>query len=113
MVRGMKTTNAYLMIAVAGVCLVGGCGHSVQRSPSLVKPPERPVAEEKGFLSKAGDTTWDVVSAPARLVAPGKKPAVKEREVYEPAEMVILTPRRSAKAEVVAETQPAETQPGK
>jgi hypothetical protein len=109
----MKMTDSYLMIAVAGVCLVGGCGHKVQRSPSLVKPPERPVMEEKSFLNKAGDATWDVVSAPARLVAPGKKPAKKEREVYEPAEMVILTPGRSAKLEVEgeAESQPAATEP--
>jgi hypothetical protein len=96
----------------------GGCGQKTQRTPTLTKVPDtldRP--PQKGFLQKAGDTTWDVVSAPVRLVTPQKKRPVQPivEEPAGPVNVIILKPggERWIPEQAVAEKtpEPAATQP--
>jgi hypothetical protein len=98
MVARMKIRpNIVRILAVATLTcgvMTGGCGQKAQRNPPLTKvldTPEKP--PEKGFLEKAGDTTWNVVSAPARWVAPQKKkPQPEEPEVIDPPGLIIVRP---------------------
>jgi hypothetical protein len=100
MVARMKIRpNIVRILAVATLgcgAVMGGCGHRPQRNPSLTKVPDVPdKPPEKSFLQKAGDTTWEVVSAPARWVAPKKKPRLEEPdepEAIEPPGLIIVRP---------------------
>lgn len=84
-----------LIFVVAGVagCGGGSWGGNVKRSPDLVEhgPPPGGQASGPNAFTKMGDATWNVVSAPARWVAPKKKVA-QEPETFEPADAVIIVP---------------------
>ena len=80
-----------------------GCAHKTQHSPSLTGAPPKPAAPERNYLKEAGDTTWQVVTAPARMVTP-KKEEKKEPETYEPPSAVIV--RRSYVDEDEVKPQP-------
>ncbi len=95
MFRGMKPMKLALLGIAAGLLAAGGCAHHTRRSPELTARPVAPAKPKgKGVLQRTGDAAWGVVSAPVRLLAPGKKPAPKKEEpvTYEPAEAVILMP---------------------
>jgi len=67
--------------------LAAGCAaHQTQRAPALAAPsadaPAPIAAPKRDFVKEVGDTTWNVVTAPARLVVPKKDPP-KPPEVYE------------------------------
>ena len=93
MVRGMRRA---MVAGAAGVLLCAGCAGHARRAPDLsAHAAERP--QQKGFLQQTGDAAWNVVSAPVRLVMPGKKAAkpAEEPETYEPAEALIVLPPAS------------------
>jgi hypothetical protein len=102
----------YLQVAVLAIVAVGvaGCGTEPRRAPSLVATTVPAGPAKKGFLESAGDTTWNVVTAPARLISGTgtKKAPPSEPETYEPAEVVIM-PRSGIAAEQPA-SRPATTQ---
>jgi hypothetical protein len=103
MVRGMKHITAVLLLLV-----MAGCAHHTRRAPELsARKAPAPRPAERNVFQKTGDIAWDVVSAPVRLIAPGKKPAAKkqEPETYEPAEAIIMMPPETTEA------APAATQP--
>jgi hypothetical protein len=97
MLADMKSRhNMMWLLAVAALGLgffPVGCGKPAQRNPSLTEVPSDPAKPaEKGFLTKAGDTTWNVVTAPVRWVTPKKPVAPQEPEVFEPAPLIIVRP---------------------
>ena len=72
-----------LLLAALGV---GCAAQKTQRTPALAAPPpDAPPpapAPRRNIVREVGDTTWNVVTAPARLLVP-QKPPPKEPEVYE------------------------------
>jgi hypothetical protein len=114
MLAGMKIRpNMMRFLAVAMLAtgvFCGGCGRRVQRNPSLTQAYNAPPPPaEKGFLQKAGDTTWHVVSTPARWVSPKKPAEPEEPEVYEPPGLIIVRPGgMMAPPAGVAASQPAD-----
>lgn len=96
-----------------------GCAHPTRRVPTLTgTPAQAPDPNPKpNVLQKVGDTTWDVVSAPARLVVP-KKPPTREVQTYE-APTAVFTRRNYGEEDLPAApattpapaTAPVATQP--
>jgi hypothetical protein len=77
--------------------LLAACAHHTRSAPALTSPPPAPVADsspatQKGFLTRTADATWDVVSAPVRLVTPQKKAAPEPPPTYQAPEAIIMTP---------------------
>jgi hypothetical protein len=93
MVRGMKAMHVLAVGVVAGALGVGGCHHA-RRAPELSAKPAAVKPKGKNVLQRTGDAAWGVVSAPVRLIVPGKKKPEKKEEpvTYEPAEAVIMMP---------------------
>ncbi|HVT81937.1 MAG TPA: hypothetical protein VHM90_14935 [Phycisphaerae bacterium] len=79
-------------IPLLALLTLAACAHKTQRTPSLAGAPPKPAAPERNYLKEAGDTTWQVVTAPARMVTP-KKEEKKQPETYAPPAAVIV--RRS------------------
>jgi hypothetical protein len=88
--------NVRIPVAACAFLLAGiatGCAaNRTQRSPSLTATATKPAPPQHDVLKEAGDTTWQVVTAPARWVAP-KKTNPKEPETFQPPAAVIV--RRS------------------
>jgi hypothetical protein len=99
------TNRLFIVLALAAA--VGGCGHATRRAPALTEaPPAAPEPPRRDLLREAGDTTWRVVTAPARLVTPAPKPRrVQAAEPSEPPSAVIV--RRTYDDEPASATQPA------
>jgi len=113
----MKVIKTLFLAGLAGMCLVGGCAHQVQRAPALTKTDEPPVSQppaepQQSFLSRTADATWNVVSAPVRLITPQKKAPAPEPETYEAPEAIIIVPQAEGGEGLLGvATQPATTQP--
>jgi hypothetical protein len=81
-----------LYYVLAAALLLSACAQPTRRSPALSKstddaaPPAKP-----SLLSRTADSTWNVVSAPARWVAP-KHAAPSDPETFEPADAYISVP---------------------
>lgn len=100
------TTRVFIVLALAAA--VGGCGNSTRRAPSLAEsPPVAPQPPKRNILREAGDTTWRVVTAPARLVTPAPKP--KRAQQVEPSEppSAVIVRRTYEDEEAAPATQPA------
>jgi hypothetical protein len=94
--------------ALVFACLVGGCAPKTQRSPSLTAA-SKPAAPQHDVFKEAGDTTWQVVTAPARLMAP-KKANPKEPETFE-APAAVIVRRNYADDDDAPASQPAPAAP--
>lgn len=107
MVGRMKVCVIFLISAV--LLATASCGASkAQRTPPLTPVAVKPQAPQRDVLKEAGDATWQVVTAPARIVAP-KKVENKEPETYEaPAAMFI---RRGTMDDDAPASAPASTVP--
>jgi hypothetical protein len=98
-------------LTFAVVPVLGSCAHRAQQAPSLSAAPATspyiaPASsepEQKGFFSRTADATWNVVSAPVKLIAPGKPVPPKEPVTYDAPDTVIMMP--------VQDDAPAATQP--
>src|SRR4051812_1305698 len=74
--------NTRVFISIVAMAALAGCaGNKTQRNPSLVGGAPKAAVPERNYLKEAGDTTWQVVTAPARFVAP-KKGEAKVPETY-------------------------------
>ncbi len=83
-----------IMLLLAPVALAGCTSNQTRKAPPVVEEPPRPV--EKTWLDQtaestqhAADATWNVVSAPARWVAPKKK-VPTTRPVYDAPDAIIV-----------------------
>jgi hypothetical protein len=78
----MKTYRCCVLLVAVGA-MVSACASPTRRSPALTAPPAsaQPAGGvvKKNALEEAGEATWRVVTAPARLI-PGKKPAEAKQE---------------------------------
>lgn len=96
-----------LTLALATAAL-GACAHHTRSAPALSAAPvaaeSPPSPQQPGFFSRTADATWNVVSAPVRLVTPQKPAATKAPPVYDAPEAIIITP--STDASVAPATQP-------
>jgi hypothetical protein len=74
--------------------LLAACAHHTRPAPALSPPaaPVAPAATQKSLLTRTADATWDVVSAPVRLVTPQKKAPPEPAPVYQAPEAIIMTP---------------------
>jgi hypothetical protein len=98
----MQQRLCILVLVVSA--LAGGCASKTQRTPPLTPAATKPQPPQRDMLKEAGDATWQVVTAPARLVTP-RKAENKEPETFEaPAAMII---RRSPDDDDAARPAPA------
>ena len=106
----------FLLLAAFGTCTA--CTH-VQRAPALSNPQTPPPSTQptaqnnmKQFLSRTADVTWDVVSAPVRMVTPQKKPPPPPPATYQAPEAIIIIPQAEGGEGLLGvATQPATTLP--
>jgi hypothetical protein len=82
------------MLLLAPLALAACASSSARKAPPVVEEPPKPV--EKSWLDQtaestqhAADATWNVVSAPARWVAPKKK-VPTTRPVYDAPDALIV-----------------------
>jgi hypothetical protein len=77
-----RLPSILLLAALAAAC----ASQNTQRVPTLTAPaadaPAPNTPPKRDFVKEVGDTTWNVVTAPARLVMPKKEPP-KQPEVYD------------------------------
>lgn len=82
MVRAMRM-RMFIFVVLA----LAGCANSrTQRAPTVAAPPTQESAAQtpkRDFLQEAGDTTWRVVTAPARIITPPKKAEPQAPVTYE------------------------------
>ncbi len=75
--------------------LLAACAHHTRPAPALTEPAVQTQTQsppQQSFLSRTADTTWTVVSAPARLLPKKAPPTPKEPSTYETPEAIIITP---------------------
>lgn len=83
--------NIRLALILIVVAALAGCANATRRAPSLAESPAPvPQPPRRNLLREAGDTTWKVVTAPARLVTPTPKPKPVAVEPTEPPSAVIV-----------------------
>jgi len=97
----------FAIIVLAFAIALGGCaGGNTRKAPSLtVTPAPPPGPPPRNYLKEASDTTWKVVTAPARLVSPQPKPKVTPAEPIEPPS-AIMSQRNYAADEIPMEEAP-------
>jgi len=89
---------------LACAALLAGCAASTQSSPTLsAAGNDASGPAKKGILEEAGDATWRVVTAPAKLL-PQKAAPTTLPQIYDAPAAVII--RRDA-ADESPSTQPA------
>ncbi|HUO10898.1 MAG TPA: hypothetical protein VM008_21530 [Phycisphaerae bacterium] len=111
----MKCSLHQFSLLFAALACAAGCAHHTQHAPSLTNAEPAPAtqpATHKGFFSRTADATWEVVSAPVRLVTPQKKTPAAEPVTYQAPEAVIIVPQAEGGEGLLGvATQPATTLP--
>ena len=105
----MLDMNIRILSILLLAALGAGCAaQTTQRTPALHGPvadaPAPNAAPRRDLLKEVGDTTWNVVTAPARLVAPRKEPP-SQPEVYD-APAAVFTRRNYGEEDTPPATQP-------
>jgi hypothetical protein len=94
----------FLLAILAASC----ASQSTQRTPALTGPaadaPAPTAAPRRDIIQEVGTTTWNVVTAPARLVVPKKDPP-REPQVYD-APSAVFTRRNYGEEDTPPATRP-------